>query len=234
MKTSTSKTVFKFCFGLLFLGFYFSALSQTNPKVKKTFRADFEVPQILLNRALDTLFRGVYNVNLSMNFGIKNVTAGIYAGMMQSQIFPHFYSDPHSIQTVYSSGLRLGYDVYPSAEKMQTTKGNFFMFSPFLGIGYASVNYSRLKCITGKPEGTQDQTFSISAGANFNLMFSQYDGVGFTIGYSFLNHVFNPDPLCLSQYYPNIREKDKQGLSHYLIFGLNWYLDLAKRDKDYE
>jgi hypothetical protein len=219
---------------LCFLSFSYcpSAFSQAKAKVKKTFRADFSLPQTLSNRAFDTLFRGVYNTNLSINFGIKNFNTGVYAGMMQCQIFPRKQIDPHSIQTVYSAGLKLGYDIYPSKEKMATTQGNFLVYSPFLSAGYSSVDYSRLQCVTGTPTGKHSQTYSISGGMSFNLMFSEYDGIGLTIGYTFLNHEFNPDPLCLTQYYPNIREKDKQGLSQYLLFGLNWYLDLAKRDND--
>ena len=217
-------------FCLLFTVYCFSSFSQSKSKVKKTFRADFLVPRPLSNKAFDTLFSGVYNVNMSMNFGVKNFNTGVYVSRMQCQIFPRYQSDPHSIQTVSSAGLRFSYDIYPSKEKMLATEGNYFVCSPFLSGGYSLVDYSRLKCVVGTPTGKHSNTYSISGGMNINLMFSEYDGVGFTLGYMYLNHRFNPDPLCLSQYFPNIPDKYKQGLSQYLFFGFNWYLDLAKRE----
>jgi len=232
MNTGMHKAIFFIGVCLVYAVFCTPAYSQAVPKVKKTFRADVELPRPLSNRAFDSLFSGVYSFNVSMNFGVKNFNTGIYAGMMQCQIFPKFLTDPHTIQTVYSTGLRFGYDIYPSKEKMAATQGNFLVYSPFLSAGYSSLDYSRLKCITGAPTGKHSQTYNVSGGINFNLMFSEYDGVGLTLAYTFINHEFNPDPLCLTQYYPDIAEKNKKGLSQYFLFGFNWYLDLVKRDKD--
>ena len=135
MKTGANKTIFYISCYLFFSVICLSASSQIKPKVKKTFRADFELPKPLSNRALDSLFKGVYNVNLSMNFGVKNLNGGVYAGMMQCQIFPKYEFQPHSIQTVYSTGVRFSYDRYPSKEKIQSTEGSFFVFSPFISVG---------------------------------------------------------------------------------------------------
>ena len=228
MRTEFNKIIF--CFSLFTFVFFDSAFSQAKPKVKKTFRADVLLPRPLSNKAFDTLFSGVYNLNLSMNFGVKNFNTGIFIGSMQCQIFPKFQSDPHAIQSVKSAGLRLSYDIYPSKAKMAATEGNFFVFSPFLCSGYTLVDYSRLKCMTGSPEGKHSQTYSIYGGLNMNIMFSEYDGVGFTLGYMYLNHEFNPDPLCLTQFFPNIPDKYKHGVSQYFMFGFNWYIDLVKRD----
>ena len=63
---------------------------------------------------------------------------------------------------------------------------------------------------------------------NFNLMFSEFDGIGFTVGYNYLDHQFNPNPLCLDQFY-NFKDGDKQGVLAYILFGFNVYVDLAKR-----
>jgi hypothetical protein len=233
MRQAVNKIIFFVCFSLLASAYWNCAFSQKKPKVKKTFRADFEIPRPLGNKAFDTLFSGVYNVNLSMNFGVKNFNTGVYGGMMQCQIFPRFQSDPHAIQTVYSGGIRFSYDIFPSKEKMASTEGNFLMYSPFISVGYSSVNYSRLKSLSGQPSptGKHSSTYNVSGGINLNLMFSEYDGVGFTLGYTFLNHTFNPDPLSLNQYYPDIKESDKHGLSSYFLFGFNWYVDLLKREK---
>lgn len=220
-------------FFLMSAAFCPTAFSQAK-KTKKTIRGEGMLQRPVSNKAFSQLFSGVFAANISMNWGFNNFNTGIYYGQMQSQIFPKFLSDPHAIQTVHTAGLRFSYDVYPSKVKMQTTQGNFFVFTPYLSGGFAEVDYSRLKCLTGAPTGKQNQTFSISAGGNFTLMFSEYDGVGFAIGYTFLNHEFNPDPLCLTQYFPNIPEKDKHGLSQYIVYGFNVHFDLVKRDKDSE
>ena len=219
---------------LLLLSFSFLGANAQGKKVKKTIRGEGLLHRPVSNKALSKLFSGVFSANISMNWGWNNFNTGIFYNQMQSQIFPKFLSDPHAIQTIHTGGLRFSYDVYPPAKVLAAKKGNFFMFSPYLSVGLAEVDYSRLKCITGAPEGKQNQTFSLSGGANFNLMFSEYDGVGFTIGYTFLNHEFNPDPLCLTQYFPNIPDADKHGLSQYVLYGFNVHFDLAKRDKESE
>jgi len=207
--------------------------SQAKSKVKKTIRGEALIPRPISNKAFRQLFSGVFAANLSMNFGVKNFNTGIIYSMMQCQIFPRVQSDPHSIFTVHTGGIRFSYDVYPSKETMQETLGNFFVFSPFIQGGISQVDYSRLKCKTPQDIiGKSTQTFSVTGGANFNLMFSEYDGVGFTLGYSFFNHEFNPDNLCLSQYYPNFKDSDKKGLTQFILFGLNVHFDLANRDKE--
>ena len=217
---------------LLIFNFSFTAVNaQSKAKVKKTFRGEVLLPRPISNKAFSELFSGVFSTNLSMNFGVKNFNTGIFYNMMQCQIFPRLVGDPHSVQTVHTAGLRISYDVYPSKVKMQTTKGNFFVFSPYLCGGISEVDYSRLKN-TITVTGQNTQTYSISGGANFNLMFSEYDGVGFTIGYTYINHEFNPDNLGLTYYYPNIPDKDKHGLSQYIVYGFNVHFDLAKREKE--
>lgn len=208
-----------------------SVFSQAK-KVKKTVRGEALLHKPVSNKALAELFSGVFSANISMNWGFNNFNTGIFYNMMQSQIFPRFLSDPHSIQTVHTAGLRFSYDVYPPPKVLAAQKGNFFMFSPYLAGGVAQVDYSRLKCIKQQITGKSTQAFSLSGGMNFNLMFSEYDGVGFTIGYTFLNHEFNPNALCLNEFFPNIPDKHKLGLSQYILYGFNAHFDLAKRDKD--
>ncbi len=208
--------------------------SQTKPKVKKTIRGEALLFQPLSNKAFSQLFSGVFATNLSLNFGVNNFNTGIFYNLMQSQIFPKFEYEPHAIQTVHTGGIRFSYDIYPSKAKLASQKGNFTVVSPFLSGGFSQVDYSRLKCKVQHVTNKSDQTFSLTAGANFNLMFSEYDGVGFTIGYSFLNHEFNPNELCLNEYYPNIPDKDKLGLSQYILYGFNVHFDLVKRDPDSE
>lgn len=225
---------------VFFIGFWFFISSfgifgySQARKVKKTIRGEAMLFQPISNKAFAELFSGVFSANLSLNFGVQNFNTGIFYNLMQSQIFPKFAYEPHSIQTVHTAGLRFSYDVYPPKAKLAATKGNFFMFSPYISGGFSQVDYSRLKCIKQQISGASSQTFSINAGANFNLMFSEYDGVGFTIGYSFLNHEFNPDKLCLNEWFPNIPEADKKGLSQYILYGFNVHFDLVKREGDSE
>lgn len=203
-------------------------------KVKKSIRAEGCLFRPVSNKSFSQLFSGVYSVNLSLNFGVNNFNTGVFYNLMQSQIFPRLQSDPHSIQTVHTGGVRFSYDFYPSKAKMAATKGNFFVLSPYLSGGISQIDYSRLKCITQQVSGKSSQAFTISGGANFNLMFSEYDGVGFTLGYTLLNHEFNPDALCLNEYYPNIPESNKHGLSQYILYGFNVHFDLVKREQDSE
>lgn len=233
MKTGTNKIIFSFCFLFFVSALGMPAFSQ-KPKVKKTIRAEGLLFRPVANKAFTSLFSGVFSTNLSLNFGVNNFNTGIFYNLMQSQIFPKYQSEPHAIQTVHTGGIRFSYDVYPSKAKMAATKGNIFMYSPYLSGGFSQVDYSRLQCITQQVTGKSTQTFSVNAGFNFNLMFSEYDGVGFTLGYSFLNHEFNPDALCLNEYYPDIEDKHKHGLSQYVVYGFNVHFDLVKRDPDSE
>ena len=169
-------------------------------------------------------------MNASINLGIKNFNAGIYGSHMQLQIFPKFQTDPHAIETTNTVGVRFGYDIYPSKEKMASQTGNFIVVSPFIAGGYNWIVYSRLKLKnpTDTITNTSIRAFNIYSGINFNLMFSEYDGVGFTIGYSLLNHEFSPYDLDLHKWF-NVNVNDTHGNTQYLFFGFNWYLDLGKR-----
>lgn len=218
---------FVFLFSALLLT-YDVALSQKVTKVKKTIRAEMLLPKPVSSRAFVSVFSGVFNLNVSMNFGFNNFNIAPYYGLMQCQIFPRLQTDPHTIQTVHSAGFRFSYDIYPSKEKMQSRQGNFVVISPFLASGFDQVDYSRLKCIVETPSHLHSQTYNIFAGANFNLMFTEMDGIGFTLGYNYLNHHFDPNALCLNEYY-SFTEEQKQGLAGYILFGFNIYIDLAKR-----
>lgn len=231
MMTRGHKIVVCACILLLASGISHSAFSQAK-KVKKTVRGEGLLHRPVSNKAFAHLFSGVFSANLSMNWGWNNFNTGIFYNMMQSQIFPKYVYEPHSIQTVHTAGLRFSYDMYPSKQKLASQQGNFFVFSPYLSGGFAQVDYSRLKPITQTVTGKNTQTFSISGGANFNLMFSEYDGVGFTIGYTILNHEFNPDGLALNEWFMDIPESHKHGISQYILYGFNAHFDLAKRDKD--
>lgn len=229
MKNVVRKYLFLIC--ILAPAFCMSAFSQVK-KVKTTIRGEALLHRPISNKAFSKLFSGVFSANLSLNFGIRNFNTGLYYNMMQSQIFPKFQYEPHSIQTVHTMGMKFGYDIYPPKAKLAAQKGNFWVVTPFLAGGFALVDYSYLICLNGAPTGKNTQTYSVNGGANFTVMFSEYDGVGFTLGYTFLNHEFNPDALCLTQHYPNIPDGDKRGLSQYIFYGFNVHFDLVKRESE--
>ena len=216
-------------FSFLFFSFCPPAFSQKNPKVIKTLRSDILLPKPLSNKAFKSKFSGVYYVNASMNFGIKKFNIGVLGSHMQCQIFPHYQSEPHAIQTINMAGIRLGYDIFPSKEALAAQTGNFIVVSPFIIGGYNWIDYSRLQTLGRPISGQHRQTYNIFTGINFNLMFSEYDGIGFTLGYNYLHHEFNPYPLRLDDYY-SFNEKDTHGPTQYLMFGFNFYVDLRKRE----
>ena len=220
------KKIILFC--LLSVIYCLPVFSQAE-KPKKTLRVDILSVRPLSNKAFVNLFSGVYNANLSLNYSFKKFSLGPYYNILQCQIFPKYYSDPHSIVTMHTGGLRMIYDIYPSKETMASHTGNFYVVSPFLAGGYTWIDYTRLKEVPYATSGNHTQTFNIYGGANFTLMFSDYDGIGITLGYGYYAHEFNPDALGLSYYYPNIPNVDMHGESQFFFFGFNWYLDLAKR-----
>lgn len=207
--------------------------SQVPFKLKKTFRGEMLYPRPITNAAFTKVFRGVYNMNLSLNFGIKNFNVGPYYGLMQCQILPYKgiaiqMSDPHSIQTVHTAGLRFSYDLYPSKEVLQSRDGAYMVFSPFIPPGYDWIDYTRLRCKTGFPSGKHVQTFNLMLGMNINYMITNFEGCGLTLGYNYLAHQFDPKPLCLDQSFLFTAGSEK-GMLQYLSFGLNLYIDLGKR-----
>src|SRR3990172_7489206 len=105
-----------------------SSFSQKT-KLKKTIRAEFQLPRATWNKAFTRTFSGVFNSGISMNFGGKHFSTGGFYSLTQYQVFPKYYEDPHVIQTNHTAGIKLHYD-------MLTSTGNG-MFSPFIAPGYS-------------------------------------------------------------------------------------------------
>lgn len=198
-------------------------------KFNKTFRSDILLPVPVANRAFTSVFSGVYYANASYNIEKKGFVSGVFISNMQSMIYPKLQSEPHSIQTLNSAGLRFGYDFKPSKEELADIDNNFWVTSPFIMAGYTMVNYSRLKCITQTVQNKTDNTFSVNLGTSFTLMFSEYDGIGFTIGYGYLHHEFNPNDLCLNEWW-DFEPKDTKGPNQYIFFGFNFNIWLGNRE----
>lgn len=213
MKTKTI-LLFVFIFSCL------PAFSQKKaPRVKKTIRGEFQLPRALSNKAFTKVFSGVFNSGISMNFGFdKKYNIGGYYSYTQYQIFPKFIDDPHGIHTSHSSGLKFTYDkVLP--------KG---ILSPYVVIGYNWIKYSRIKCDSLKPFDTEVNAFNTGAGLTYNFFVDdEWTGVGFTFGYNFTNHIFNPDAMCLQEFF-DFTESERRGYFQNIYFGFSLYFDLAR------
>jgi len=204
----------------VFLFLFLTSFSQKKvPRVKKTIRGEFQLPRALSNKAFTKVFSGVFNSGISMNFGFdKKYNIGGYYCYTQYQIFPKFFDDPHSIHTNNTAGLKFTYDkVLP--------KG---IFSPYVAAGFNWIKYSRIKCDSLKPFDTEVNAINIGAGLTYNFFIDdEWTGAGFTLGYNFTNHVFNPDAVCLQEFF-NFSESERSGYFQNIYFGFSLYFDLAR------
>jgi hypothetical protein len=206
----------------LFLIFPFSFLivqAQVKPKFKKTIRGEVELPREFSNKAFRQTFSGLINAGASMNFGYHNFNTGIFGSLTEFQIVKKFTGDPHSIQTTYTGGLKFSYDMLTS-----TGKG---MFSPYIAPGYSFIKYTELTYITTPPIKTNYYGLSLNFGITYNMMLiDDWTGVGFVLGYSLVDHVYDPFLLSQNQIYPNYT--DNRGDLQNFFFGFCVYFDLAR------
>lgn len=214
---------------LLTSAFSFSASYGGNPneapvpKLKKTIRGEVQLPRPLWNKAFEKNFSGVFNAGLSMNWGGKHFNMGGFYSLTQYQIFPGFLKPadtPHSILTNHTTGIKCFYDVLSSS-------GNG-MFSPYISAGYTFMSYTRVQCKKQMPHNTKTGGISMNAGAVYNIMMDEWVGVGFTVGYNVIDHVFNPTNICLDEYM-DFTNKERKGSLQNIFFGFSLYFDLAKK-----
>lgn len=213
-----SKFVF-FAFVFSFL-FSFELFSQAKPKIKKTIRGEVELPKALFsNKAFRQTFSGLVNVGASMNLGFHNFNVGTFASLTEYQIAYRFIGDPNSIQSTYTGGLKFTYDMLTS-----NSKG---IFSPFVAPGYSFIKYTKLQYITTPPSQTKYNALSLNFGITYNMMLiDDWTGVGFVLGYSLIDHVYDPYALSLIQIYPN--RTDNKGDLQNFFFGFCVYFDFAR------
>ena len=160
---------------------------QAKPKVKKTIRGEVALPRQLSNKAFKQTFSGVVNAGLSMNFGFGKFNAGPFGSLTEFQIVKKFTGDPHSIQTTYTGGLKFSYDMLTSSGKG--------MFSPYIAPGYSFIKYTN-NPTKPKPLKTKLQCLSLNFGITYNMMLiDDWTGVGFVLGYSLVDHVYDPYAL---------------------------------------
>ena len=193
------------------------------PKLKKTIRGEVQLPRPLWNKAFEKNFSGVFNAGLSMNWGGKHFNMGGFYSLTQYQIFPQFgkpADTPHTILTNHTTGIKFFYDLL-------TTTGNG-MFSPYLSAGYTFMSYTRVQCIKQTPHNTKTGGINMNAGAAYNIMMDEWVGVGFTVGYNVIDHVFNPTNICLDEYM-DFHINDRKGSLQNIFFGFSLYFDLAKK-----
>jgi hypothetical protein len=200
--------------------YIFTYAQAPEPKLKKTIRGEFQLPRALSNRAFTQVFSGVFNSGISFNLGFqKKYNAGIYYCFTQYQIFPRYFDQPHTIQSNHTAGIKLTYDLL-------SEKG---IFSPHITGGYNFIQYSRIKCKQQEPAEKEYFTFNLGGGLTYNFLIDdEWTGAGFTIGYNFLNHTFNPDAVCLNEWY-TFDDSAKQGFQQNIYFGFSLYFDLAKQ-----
>src|ERR1051326_6078192 len=182
----------KIFFGIIFLlplGLGLNAQTKTKLKLKKTVRGEAQLLRPIQNLAFKKAFSGVFNAGGSMNWGWnKKDNVGAFYSISQYQIFPQPFvgtiDDPHSVQTTHTLGAKFCYDKFT-----QNGKG---MWSPFIAPGWSFINYSRVKSINHPPQELHVNAASINLGLNYYIMFDEWMGVGFTVGYGAVNHVFHP------------------------------------------
>ena len=220
MKKATLLLFFIFSFSFLFLR------AQHKSKLKKTIRAEFQLPRATWDKAFVKTFSGVFNAGLSMNFGGKHFNGGPFYSITQYQIFPHFDYEPHSIQTNHTAGIKLHYDLLNS-----TGKG---MFSPFIAPGYSWIKYTRIQCKDHPPYDTETEAFSTNVGLSYSIMMDEWVGVGFIIGFNMIDHVFRPENICLDEWGIDYEPNDTKGSFKNIFFGFNFYFDLARKPETAE
>ena len=214
---------------LFFFSFFFFAqksFSQASSvSIKKTIRGEFQLPWAMSNKAFTQVFSGVFNSGISFNLGLRQkYNAGIYYAFTQYQVFPKLVDDPHPIQSTHNAGIKFTYDLIYE-------KG---IFSPYLAGGYDFVQYSRIKCKTQEPFNKENHTFNAGAGLTYNFLIDdEWTGAGFTLGYNFLNHIFNPDAVCLNEWH-TFSDGNKKGFQQNIYFGFSVYFDLAKKPGETE
>ncbi|MBI4931731.1 MAG: hypothetical protein HY841_13255 [Bacteroidetes bacterium] len=199
--------------------FILTGYAQVKPKLRKSIRAEFQLPKATSNPAFKKTFSGVFNTGLSMNFGGKHFNAGGFYSFTQYQIFPKFFEDPHSILANHTAGIKLTYDLFTS-----TRSG---IFSPFIAPGYSFMSYTRIKCKNNMPYNTHPSALSMNTGMCYTIMMDEWIGAGFIIGYNMIDHVFRPENICLDEWGLNYDESDKKGSLQNIFFGFSVYFDLA-------
>ncbi len=215
-------------FQILFLIFGFSFLvvnAQTKPKLrlKKTVRGEAQLVRPFQNRAFANTFSGVFNTGVSMNWGWnKKYNAGIFYSLTQYQIFPAPFQgtidDPHSIQTTHTIGLKYSHDKFTA-----NGKG---IWSYFIAPGYSFISYSRIKVSDHAPQELNVNAASLNVGIHYYMMFDEWMGVGFTVGYNAIDHVFHPYNICVENL-KNYSDSDKRGSLQSIFFGFSFYFDFA-------
>lgn len=208
---------------LLSIVYSIPSFSQIKPKLKKTIRAEFQLPRATWNKAFKKTFSGVFNSGISMNFGGKHFSAGGFYSLTQYQVFPKYFEDPHVIQTNHTAGIKLHYD-------MLTSTGSG-MFSPFIAPGYSWIKYTRIKCKeNGHPAyDTETSAFSTNIGMSYSIMLDEWTGVGFIIGFNMIDHVFRPENVCMDEWGIEYAPNDTKGSFKNVFFGFNLYFDLARK-----
>lgn len=107
------------------------------------------------------------------------------------------------------------------------------MFSPFITPGYTFIKYSRIICKTQSPFNTKPSGISMNIGLSYNIMIDEWVGAGFIVGFNAIDHVFNPNSICLNEFI-GFEESDRKGSMQSIFFGFTLYFDLARKPETAE
>lgn len=195
-----------------------SAYSQQR-SIRTTIRGEAQLPRMLGNRAFTKGFSGVFNGGASINFGGKHFNTGAFYRFTQYQVFPKVNTDAHPILSIHTAGIRFAYD-----KLTETGKG---MWSPFIEPGFSFLKYTRVQCIHKQPRLTKTNVISLNIGSTYYIMMDEWTGVGFTLGYNMLDHVYRPENICMDEWGLTYTPDDKKGSLRNIFFGFSVYFDLA-------
>jgi hypothetical protein len=185
-----------------------------------SFRADLSVPNPV-NAALRKSMVGVYEMNVSGNYHLSN---GFFAGVgYKGNVFytpPKFFIFDLKTRMQMNGGfINIGYDIHRSPG---------FFISPAFRTGWILSSFSGVQCKQNSQYvASAYQSAFVEALLHINYLPENNFGISFYLSFCALDHVWNPDYLCLQDHisYDGV---NKNRLTTYINLGLGVYLGIGK------
>jgi hypothetical protein len=198
------------------------SFSQTDEKNHGSLRFDFMVPQPLANGAFKKSFTGIMDIGTGVYWDLKSFVLGINGRYKQFQVPANKINNTiTTMQSVYNTGISLGYDHFKSEKTL---------FTPGLNVGYNWMQFSRITCQSEEPKAHDFTGINLEPFFKIDWMIDDGFGIGVMASYNILTWEFNPDDVCLNEF-KTFYEKDYQGLTQSFSFGFCAYWDWSKRPK---
>lgn len=183
-------------------------------------RSEFSVPTAL-NPAWRKCMVGVVEGNASLNMKVAH---DFFAGVGYK--FSLFYTPPKFFvfelktrQQMHNVYLKLGYDIY---------KTNRYFITPAINTGWCFTKYTGVICkkepLTWKPEY---QSWFIEPQVAFNFLPDPDFGICFHMSYVLVNHVWNPEFICMQDHI-SLGDVKRNGITSYINFGFGIYCGFGK------